>query len=86
MDDWKGVIAAIEFMLQYREIPKNDVVMLAKAIRKGDAIVFSPEEIIEALKQAIDSEDDLSDLIPQKHSNEVLRETFDLLLKELETA
>jgi len=86
MDDWKGVIAAIAFMLQYRETPKNDVVMLAKAIRKGDAIVFSPEEIIEALKEAIDSEDDLSDVIKQKHSDEVLRGTFSLLLKELEAA
>ena len=86
MNDWKGVIAAIEYMLQFREAPKNDVVLLAKAIHKGDVIVFSSEEIIEALKQAIDSEDDLSDLIPQKHSNEVLRETFDLLLKELEIA
>lgn len=73
-------------MLQYRKTPKNDVVMLAKAIHKGDAIVFSSKEIIEALKQAIDSEVDLSDLIPQKHSDEILRETFDLLLKELETA
>lgn len=85
MNNWKGVIAAIEYMLQFRETPKNDVVMLAKAIHKGDAIVFSSEEIIEALKQAINSEDDLSDLIPQKHSDEVLRETFDMLLKELET-
>lgn len=59
--------------------------MLAKAIHKGDAIVFLPEEIIEALKQTIDSEDDLSALVPQKHSDEVLRETFGLLLKELET-
>lgn len=86
MDDWRGIIAAIEFMLQYRETPKNDVAMLAKAIHKGDAIIFSLEEIIEALKQAIDSEDDLSDLITQKHSDEVLREAFGLLLKELETA
>lgn len=86
MENWKGVIAAIEFMLQYRETPKNDVVMLAKAIHKGDAIVFSSEEIIEALRQALDIEDDLSDLIPQKHSDQVLRETFDLLLKELEAA
>lgn len=83
MDDWKGVIAAIEFMLQNRDTPKDDVAMLAKAIHKGDAIVFSPEEIVEALKHALNSEDDLSDLIPQKHPDKVLRETFDLLLKEL---
>jgi len=85
MDDWKGVIAAIEYMLQGRKTPKDDVMMLAKAIQRGDAIVFSPEEIVDALNHAIDCEDDLSTLIPQKHSDEVLRDTFDLLLKELAT-
>ena len=83
MDDWKGVIVAIEFLLQYRETPKSDVIMLAKAIHQGNAIAFSPEEIIEALKLAIESNEDLADLIPKKHSDEVLRYTFDLLLKEL---
>lgn len=87
MEGWKGVIAAVEYMIMYRKSPQDDVEMLANGIRSGEEVVFSADEIAMALKCALNSEDDLSEILPmQKHSDEVLRETFDLLLKDLETA
>ena len=77
MEGWKGIIAAVEYMIMYRKRPQDDVEMLAKGIRSGEEVAFTPDEINEALKCALKSEDDLSEILPiQKHSDEVLRETF----------
>lgn len=84
MDEWKGIVAAIEHLLMYEKKPQEDVEMLSKAIFTGGEIVFTAEEIIEALDHALKSKDDLSGILPmQKHSDAVLRETFASLYKLL---
>lgn len=84
MEGWKGIIAAIEYMIMYEKSPQDDVGLLANAIRSGGHVAFTIDEIAEALKCALNSEDDLSEiLLIQKHSDEVLRETFRLLSEQL---
>ena len=84
MDGWKGIIAAVEYMIMYRKKPQDDVDMLANGIRLGEELAFTPDQVTEALKCALNSEDDLSEILPiQKHSDEVLRETFKRLFEIL---
>jgi hypothetical protein len=83
MEKWKSIIAGLKYMIQFKDAPYEDVLLLNKAIRRGDAIACTKEEMIDALKNALHSEDDLSSILPKKHSDDVLRKTFKLLLKEL---
>jgi hypothetical protein len=83
MEKWESIIAGLKYMIQFKDTPHEDVLLLDKAIRKGDAIACSKEEMIDALKNALDSENDLSSILPKKHSDNELRKTFKLLLKEL---
>lgn len=83
MEKWKSIIAGLKYMIQFKDAPSEDVLMLDKAIRRGDAIACTKEEMIDALKNALNSDEDLSSIPPKKHSDDVLRKTFKLLLKEL---
>jgi hypothetical protein len=83
MEKWKSIIAGLKYMIQFKDTPYEDVLLLDKAIRRGDAIVCAKEEMIDALKNALNSKEDLSSIIPKKHSDDVLRKTFRLLLEKL---
>lgn len=75
-----GVIAALVHMLIYRVSPVEDVAMLGEAILKGGFIVFNRDEIVQALREVQLSNDDLSTILIQPHSDAVLREVFCNLL------
>lgn len=83
MDDWKALIRGLEYMLMFRKNPIEDVDMLSSAILKGGAIAASAEKIFVALSVALQSHEDLSKLLDQPHSDQVLRSVFALLKHRL---
>jgi hypothetical protein len=80
MKSTNGVIAALVHMLIYRNNPVEDVEMLGAAVLKGGFIVFNRNEIEHALREVQLSDDDLSTILLQPHSDALLRKVFSNLL------
>jgi hypothetical protein len=79
MNNWKAVVVAIEYLLQFKANPLDYVEIMADAIIKQRGIRFPPEEVVDALAELRQSSTDISTLLPQPHSDTTLREFFKAL-------
>lgn len=76
MSDWKAVIIGIEYLLMFKKTPSDYVDTMHDAILKRRGISFSREEVLEAISILKSTDIDISTLLPQPHSNKVLRDFF----------
>jgi hypothetical protein len=79
MNDWKPVVVALEYILLFDKRLLDSVDTVADTIMQQRALPFSPQEVIDALAEARQSNIDLSTLHPQPHSDAALREFFKAL-------
>jgi hypothetical protein len=79
MNNWESIVAAIEYLLQFKANPLDYVEIMADAIIQQRGIKLPPEEVIDALAEMRQSNTDISTLLPQPHSDATLREFFKAL-------
>lgn len=83
MKDWESLIVGIEYLLQFKKNPMDWVEKMRDAIIFKKGVSFDVEETLEAMREARESSLDLSKLLPQPHSDRVLREFFAALGESL---
>lgn len=79
---WQSVVISLEYAIQFEAVPnsKATLVFLVQFITAKRAYPFSIDETLSALRFVhLHPEYDLSRLLPQKHSDRVLRSTFNAL-------
>lgn len=79
---WQSVIISLEYAMQFESEPdsKATLVYLLQFILAKRVYPFSIDETLDALRfVSTHPEHDLSKLLPQKHSDRVLRNAFHAL-------
>jgi hypothetical protein len=70
----KGVVARLLYVVLFEERPVD---MVGPVVEDFDSVsdhVFTPFQYIDGITEALDANADLTDLIPQRHSQEDIRE------------
>ena len=86
MKDWESIIVGIEYLLQFKKNPMDWIEKMRDAVILKRGLSFEIEETLEAIHQASKSSVDLSKLLPQPHSDRVLRDFFTALEESLRKA
>jgi hypothetical protein len=69
----KGLIRGLIYPIQFEPNPDNGVERVLDQIVYARAMNASPEEYLAAVQAALRSDERLSELIPQRHSEPVIR-------------
>lgn len=79
---WQAVVISLEYAIQFEAEPesKSTLAALFQFVIANRAYPFSVKETQDALRLVrAHPEQDLSKLLPQRHSDNTLRRTFDAL-------
>jgi hypothetical protein len=79
-DAWKGHIRAVLYGIQFEKNPVDGVDRILQQVVKAGALSATPAEYLASIRIALASQTPLATLIPQPHSEEVIRN----YLRELE--
>jgi hypothetical protein len=79
-DNTKGTMRLLIYPVQFEKDPKNGIERVVEFVIEDKTL--SREGFITAIKSALDSTEELSTLIPQPHSESIIRD----YLRELERA
>jgi hypothetical protein len=82
-DDQKGLIRALIYPVQFERDPIDGLDRTLALIVDGRALGASRDEYAAAVGAALSSEDSLSQLIPQTHSESVIREYLTIVRERL---
>lgn len=79
---WQAVVISLEYAIQFEAEPdsKSTLAALLQFVMANRAYPFSVNQTLEALRLVrAHPEQDLSKLLPQRHSDSTLRRTFNAL-------
>lgn len=80
---WESIITGIEYLLQFKDSPLDYVDVMCDAIINGRQVPFSSEQVLAAITELKVNSVDISEFIPQPHSDLILRQFFDALEERL---
>jgi hypothetical protein len=87
MDDRaRTLIRALIYVVQFAESPLDSIDEVFERVIVGRAMHASADEYLAAIKSALESTEQLSQLIPQDHPEVVIRSYLAALQKRLEGA
>jgi len=72
-DTFKGLIRALIYPVQFDQDPVDDVDRVVELIVRSRALGASADEYSAAVRAALQSDESLASLIPQGHSESVIR-------------
>ncbi|MFA6315863.1 MAG: hypothetical protein WC943_00435 [Elusimicrobiota bacterium] len=81
--DWKAAVRALVYPVQFSMDPEKDVDRALAALLGRSGTVWTREGLAESVRAALTSRAHLAGLIPQKHSEEVLRRYLAAALRRL---
>jgi len=70
---YRGLLSVLIYPIQFAESPINDVERVITDIIPNNGVSTRPHDYISAVESAVERDDELSKLIPQPHSEEVIR-------------
>ena len=68
-----GLIRGLIYPVQFDDDPRTGIDRVLQLVVGRRALDASPEEYLAAIREALASNDNLADLIPQDHPEEVIR-------------
>ena len=80
----RKLIRTLIYPVQFEKDPTSAVDRIAGQIEKGKVLVASPLDYFNAIRSGLESTEQLSGLIPQNHSEQVIREYLRSLNARLE--
>ena len=81
--DWHPPIHALMYVVQFSDDPTQAVDHALKTVVAKRSLGRDPDEYREAVATALASDEVLSSLIPQPHSEETIRRFLELVLARL---
>ncbi len=73
MGDWQPLIRALMYVVQFEPAPEKDIDRVMALVIDTATLGGSRSDYLDAVREALKSEEDLSSLIPQQHSDPVIR-------------
>lgn len=72
-EEWSGYIQALIYPIQFEKNPLDGVERVVEMISKGRLLDATPQTYAEAVRRALASSEELAKLLPQDHSESVIR-------------
>jgi hypothetical protein len=82
----RGLVRGLIYPIQFEQNPANGVERVLDLIVRAGAMNARPEEYLAAVQAALRSDESLSELIPQDHSEPVIRAYLAEIQKRLDSA
>jgi hypothetical protein len=82
-DKWKHLICGVLYPIQFEQNPVDGIDRVLEVVVRARALNASPEQYLAAVQAALQSDEPLARLIPQPHSESVIRTYLVELQKRL---
>lgn len=82
--EWKPRITALLYAIQFIDDPLDGVDHVLEVVVSARALDSTPEQYLSSVREALASQEQLSKLLPQSHSEEAIRRFLSELASRLE--